>query len=79
MTPPVGNTPPLYTSPRLTQLVIKWCNMQKISRKMYLTRNDNPVWKKAYAKLITLLSAQPGDFEFNNRSIMAVLQGKYST
>lgn len=66
-----ADLPPLYTSSRLVMLVKRWVNLKKIKRKSFLEKDS--VFKLAYKDLLAELSIQPSPFQFNNRSIEAIL------
>lgn len=64
--------PPLYRSSRLTMLVKRWINTQRIKLKEYLAKTKE--YLASYKLLLSELVAQPRNFEFNNRSIDAVIK-----
>lgn len=66
----------IYESERLTMLVKRWVNLERISKKDYTENNEK--YKKAYKKLIVLLvKQQSSSFQFNNASIDAVLKNLF--
>ena len=64
--------PPLYSSDLLTKLIQRWANTNRITKK--LRDSKSPKYLECYKLLQKKLAEQPAPFEFNKRSIDAVLQ-----
>lgn len=61
----------IYESPRLTMLVKRWINNNKIKKTDYELKTDN--FKNKLKELTKILSKEPAPFEFNKISIFKII------